>query len=428
MTVAMPAVPARCCDEYAAANDRQVFQQETVMNQAPCPRPFLFQLSCCDVWQLALTVALVALSWGAGSSVAAAQTIVPAGQTIDQFNLPANLGELRMEGGRLILRQGVSTATGSTLSNGLITAPGLGLQLELYADTTVPGGNFTPPFPADGMYISASAAEVLFPLDVVNKGQVFQTGNGKLTLGGGARFINDQGSTYWIRNDLGVERTSDLASASFVNRGSVIKGGTGAGTGTSLFRVPVAQDGGKFETWQGAIQFGRGGVFNDAAFFADGLGVNPVQNGIIFNSSSTFTGIVTTETGSFLLTDRSGITLGNGPLLDFWEQKANFRVDGFESLIDIAAGATLNNTGTLETAFGGALIGGATGPVEQGAPTRGRLQNARGLGGLTAGTFAGVILGERLDPSFPPDFPQFRLIDVQNDRGGGVPVPSGIGR
>jgi hypothetical protein len=61
------------------------------------------------------------------------------------------------------------------------------------------------------------------------------------------------------------------------------------------------------------------------------------------------------------------------------------------------------------TDFGGAVIGGATGPVSPGLPTRGLLRND--------GSFGGVILGERLDPSFPPDFADFRLIDVRNERG-----------
>jgi hypothetical protein len=380
----------------------------------------------------ALALALAAIAWGAAApGPAEAQTVVPAGQTVDKFG-PVNLGQLQMQGGTIIFRDGflgASTATNSILANGWIAAAGTSARLELYGDTTVPGATFGPSFPTDGMYIAASAAEDLFPLDVINKGQVFQTGNGKLTLGGGARFVNTTGSTYFIQNDLGMDRTSDLATASFVNRGgSVIKA---SGSSTSVFRIPVAENTGKFETWDGTIDLAAGVSSNSGNFFADGLGTNTSQFGITFGGSSTFTGIVTTETGGLLLRQRSRIRLAG--ITDFfgffpgeWQQKANFLVDGFQSRIEISPGvtldpllgvplpATLHNTGSLVTANGGAVVavGAATG--YPGSPARGLL--------LNEGSFQGVVLGT-LDYATGPcksgeaGASGYCVIDVRNTRG-----------
>jgi hypothetical protein len=257
--------------------------------------------------QIPLALAMLAIAWGAVAPVpAAAQTVVSAGQTIDKFG-PVNLGQLSMQGGTIIFRDGqggASTATGSTLANGWIAAAGPTARLELSGSTAVPGTNFGPSFPTNGMYIAASGAENPVALVVVNKGQVFQTGNGKLTLGGAAIFINDLFSTYWIQNDLGMDRTSDLATVAFLNQGgSVIKA---SGPGTSVFQLPVTENTGKFETWTGTIDLAAGVSSNSGNFFADGLGTNASQFGIIFGGASTFTGIVTTETGSMLLRARSG--------------------------------------------------------------------------------------------------------------------------
>jgi hypothetical protein len=238
------------------------------------------------------------------------------------------------------------------------------------------------------MYIAASGSENLFPLDVINKGQVFQTGNGNLTLGGAARFVNDAGSTYWIQNDLGMDRTSDLATVAFLNQGgSVIKA---SGPGTSVFQLPVTENTGKFETWTGTIDLAAGVSSTSGTFFADGLGTNASQFGIIFGGASTFTGIVTTETGSMLLRDRSQIrvtpTAGvTGSVAGEWRQKADFLVNSLLSRVEIEPGATLHNTGSLVTANGGALVAVGAVPGAPGSPSRGLL--------LNDGSFQGVVLG-----------------------------------
>jgi hypothetical protein len=336
-------------------------------------------------------VALAAIAWGVvAPGRAEAQTVVSAGETIDKFG-PVILGQLQMQGGTIILRDGflgASTATNSILANGWIAAAGTSARLELYGDTNVPGATFGSSFPTDGMYISASGSENLFPLDVINKGQVYQTGNGQLTLGGAARFVNDSGGTYYIQNNLGVSRTSDLAQSSFVNRsGSVIKV---SGPGTSVFRVPVVQDSGKFEAWEGTIALAGGGFYNGAAFYADVFGSNPSPFGIYFEGSNTFTGIVETDTGGLLLRERSRIRLTpsadpTGFVAGEWRQKADFLVDGFQSRIEIEPGATLHNTGSLVTANGGAVVALGAGTGSPANPPRGLL--------LNEGSFQGVVLG-----------------------------------
>jgi hypothetical protein len=254
-------------------------------------------------------------------------------------------------------------------------------------------------------------------LVVANKGQVFQTGNGKLILGGAAFFVNDPGSTYWIQNNLGMDRTSDLATSAFLNRGgSVIKA---SGSGTSVFRVPVAENTGKFETWDGTIALAAGVSSNSGNFFADGLGQNTSQFGITFEGSSTFTGIVTTDTGGLLLRQRSRIRLAG--ITDFfgffpgeWRQKANFLVDGVQSRIEISPGATLHNTGSLVTANDGAVVAVGEGTGFAGSPGRGLL--------LNEGSFQGVVLGT-LDYATGPctsggaGASGYCVIDVQNTRG-----------
>jgi hypothetical protein len=339
----------------------------------------------------ALAVSLIAIAWGVVPPLpAVAQTVVSAGQSIDIFG-PVNLTQLSMQGGTIIFRDGgggASTATNSILANGWIAAAGPPARLELSGDTTVPGTTFGPSFPTDGMYIAASGAENPVALVVANKGQVFQTGNGKLTLGGAAFFVNDPGSTYWIQNDLGMDRTSDLATSAFLNRGgSVIKA---SGSGTSVFRVPVAENTGKFETWEGTIDLAAGVSSNSGNFFADGLGQNTSQFGITFGGSSTFTGIVTTETGGLLLRDRSQIRVTptadlTGFVAGEWRQKADFLVNSLLSRVEIEPGAILRNSGSLVTANGGALtaVGAATGAI--GSLGRGLL--------LNEGSFQGVVLG-----------------------------------
>lgn len=368
-----------------------------------------------------LKVSLALMCSAAALSPAVAQTVVPAGETLDQYGA-VDLGALRMQGGTIIFRDAVlgnAIATHSTLANGWIAAAGDSARIEFRGDTAVPGASFGPSFPTDGMYIAASDAENLFPLDVINKGQFFQTGNGQLTLGGGARFVNDVFSTYWIQNDLGMVRTSDLARSSFVNRsGSVIKA---SGTGTSVFALPVQHDGGKFETWSGTLHLAAGGYHDSATFYADGLGGNPSTHGISFAGSHVFTGITTTETGGLLLNQRSRIALVRGGSFDFaeWRQRADFLVDGFQSRIEIGPDATLHNTGTLVTAGGGALVAMGAGSSPLASPGRGQLINE--------GFFTGVLLGSRdSGPCSNDRFGDTCVINVRNARGGEMtflPVP-----
>ncbi|MDP3871172.1 MAG: hypothetical protein Q8Q80_00790 [Methyloversatilis sp.] len=352
---------------------------------------------------------------------ATAQTTVPSGQQVDKFGA-VDLGVLSMEGGTIIFRDGFfgpSTATNAVLANGWIAAAGYSARVEFRGDTAVPGASYGVSFPTDGMYIAASDAEDLFPLDAINKGQFFQTGNGQLTLGGGARFVNDVFSTYWIQNDLGMVRTSDLARSSFVNRsGSVIKA---SGTGTSVFALPVQHDGGKFETWSGTLHLAAGGYHDTATFYADGLGGNPSTYGISFAGSHVFTGITTTETGGLLLNQRSRIALVRGGNFDVaeWRQHAVFLVDGFQSRIEIGPDATLHNTGTLVTAGGGALVAMGAGSSPLASPGRGQLINE--------GFFTGVLLGSRESgPCSNDRFGDTCVINVRNARGGEMtflPVP-----
>lgn len=366
---------------------------------------------------LALSVCGVA-AW----APATAQTIVAAGQQIDEYGA-VDLGVLSMEGGTIIFRdgfEGPATATNAVLAHGWVSSAGYPARIEFRGDTAVPGASFGPAFPTDGMYIAASDAENTFPLDAINKGQFFQTGNGQLTLGGGARFVNDVFSAYWIQNDLGMVRTSDLARSSFVNRsGSVIKA---SGTGTSVFALPVQHDGGKFETWSGTLHLAAGGYHDSATFYADGLGGNTNTYGISFAGSHVFTGITTTETGGLLLNQRSRIALVRGGNFDVgeWRQHAVFLVDGFQSRIEIGPDATLRNTGSLVTAGGGALVAMGAGSSPLATPGRGQLINE--------GAFSGVLLGSRdAGPCSNDRFGDTCVINVRNARGGEMtflPVPA----
>jgi hypothetical protein len=351
-----------------------------------------------------------------------AQTVVPAGQTIDRYGA-VDLGALQMQGGTIIFRDGgsgASTATNSTLANGWITAAGPTARLEFYGNTSVPGASYGPSFPSDGMYIAASDAENLTPLIVANKGQFFQTGNGQLILGGGARFINDVFSTYWVQNDRGVALTSNLARASFFNQSgaSVIKA---SGNGTSVFALPVAQDSGKFETWAGSLHLAAGGFHDNASFYADVFG-GAAQYGISFSGSHEFTGFITTETGGLLLTERSRIALMRGGSFDVaeWRQRADFLVDGFQSRIEIGPGATLHNTGSLVTAGGAALVAVGAGASPVMNPGRGQL--------LNEGSFSGVLLGSRESgPCSNDRSGDHCVINVRNARGSEMtflPVPA----
>ena len=370
----------------------------------------------------ALASAVAAALWGALSlSPAVGQTLVSPGQVIDQ-NGSANLGALRMQGGTIIFRdspQAPSTATDSTLVNGLITAAGPPARLEFYGDTLVPGGTFGVSFPTEAMTIAASGAENLTPLNAINKGQFFQTGNGVLTLGGAAQFVNDVFSTYWIQNDLGMRRTSPAANVAFVNRsGSVIKA---AGNGVSLFDMPVIQEGGKFETWSGTLYLGQGGLHNSATLYADGLGQNQSQYGIILAGGHTFTGIVTTDTGSLYLgqigqpsridlaprADATGFVAGE------WRQNANFRAEGLQSRIDVRPGATLHNTGTLVTAGFASVVAVGAESSAIGVPRRGQLINESFFQGAIQGT-QGHTTGPCALSAFDSSF---CVIDVRNTRG-----------
>lgn len=372
--------------------------------------------------QRSVAAAVFAALWGASALLpAVGQTVVHPGQVID-INGPANLGALSMQGGTIIFRDSPrfpSTATNSALVNGWIAAAGYPAWLELYGTTTVPGGTFGTAFPTDGMTIAASGSENLMPLDVVNKGQLFQTGNGVLTLGGSARFVNDVFATYWIQNDLGMRRTSAAANVSFVNRsGSVIKA---TGNGTSFFEMPVVQEGGKFETWAGTLYLGMGGFHNSANLYADGLGQNQSQYGIILAGSHTFTGIVTTESGSLYLGQigqRSRIDLAPSPdatgfFAGDWRQKANVRVEGFQSRIDMRPGTNLYNTGTLVTDFYAAVVAVGAAHSPSGSPSRGQLTNEY--------SFQGAILGTQYTDTGPCALDAFSgsycVIDVRNTRG-----------
>ncbi|MBP6095395.1 MAG: hypothetical protein KBF58_10415 [Methyloversatilis sp.] len=371
-----------------------------------------------------LVAVVFALMGGAAAlSPAVAQTAVPAGQTIDRYGA-VDLGALQMTGGTIIFRDGqsgASIATNSTLASGWIAAAGPAARLEFHGDTTVSGAAYGPVFPTDGMHIAASDAESLFPLDAINKGQFFQTSNGQLILGGGARFINGVFSTYFIQNDLGMRRSSDIARSSFVNGigASVIKA---SGTGTSVFALPVVSEGGKFETWSGTLHLAAGGFHEDATFYADGLGGNPNQYGISFAGSHVFAGFVTTETGGVLLNQRSRIALQRGGSFDSaeWRQRAALLVDGFESRIDIGPDAILHNTGSLVTAGGGALVavGAGTSPVVN--PGRGLLINE--------GSFSGVLQGSRESGHCSADrFGDTCVIDVRNAQGAEmtfIPAPA----
>lgn len=352
-----------------------------------------------------------------------AQTVVPAGQTIDRYGA-VDLGALQMQGGTITFRDGgsgASTATNATLANGWITAAGPTARLEFYGNTSVPGASYGSSFPSDGMYIAASDAENPTPLIVVNKGQFFQTGNGQLILGGGARFINDVFSTYWVQNDLGVALTSNLARASFFNQAgaSVIKA---SGSSTSVFALPVVQDSGKFEAWSGTLHLAAGGFHDNSNFYADALGGNLSQHGISFAGAHVFTGFIATESGGLILNQRSSIALTRGGRSDFaeWRQRADFLVDGFQSRIEIGPDATLHNTGSMVTAGGGALVavGAGTSPVMN--PGRGQLINE--------GSFSGVLLGSRESgPCSNDRSGDHCVINVRNARGSEMtflPVPA----
>lgn len=351
---------------------------------------------------------------------ATAQTIVPAGQQIDRYGA-VDLGVLSMEGGTIIFRdgfQGASTATNAVLANGWIAAAGYPARLEFFGTSGVPGASSGTSFPSDGMYIAASDAENLFPLDAINKGEFFQTGNGRLILGGGARFINDVFSTYWIQNDLGMVRSSELARSSFVNQAgaSVIKA---SGSSTSVFALPVVQDSGKFEAWSGSLHLAAGGFHDNASFYADVFG-GAARYGISFSGSHVFTGFITTETGGLLLTERSRIALMRGGSFDMaeWRQRADFLVDGFQSRIEIGPGAMLQNTGSLVTASGAAVVAVGAGTSSVAA--------ARGLL-INEGSFSGVLLGSRDSGACSNDrFGDTCVVNVRNARGGEMtflPVP-----
>lgn len=360
-----------------------------------------------------LALAFALMCGAAALSPAVAQTTVAADGTINRYGA-VDLGALQMTGGTIIFRDnpfGVSSATNSTLANGWIAAAGVAARLEFNGDTAVSGAAYGLAFPTDGMHIAASDAENVFPLDAINKGQFFQTRNGQLILGGGARFINGVFSTYFIQNDLGMRRSSNIARSSFVNRtgASVIKA---SGTGTSVFALPVVSEGGKFETWSGTLQLAAGGFHEDATFYADGLGGNPNQHGISFAGSHVFAGFITTETGGVLLHQRSSIALVRGGSFDSteWRQRAAFLADGFESRIDIGPDAVLHNTGSLVTAGGGALVAVGAGTSPVGNPGRGLLINE--------GSFSGVLVGSRQSGQCSADrFGDTCVIDVRNDRG-----------
>ncbi|MDP3287070.1 MAG: hypothetical protein Q8M64_02085, partial [Methyloversatilis sp.] len=350
---------------------------------------------------------------------ATAQTIVSAGQQIDRYGA-VDLGVLSMQGGTIIFRdgfQGPSTATNAVLGNGWIAASGYSARLEFYGTTRLQGASYGASFPSDGMHIAASDSESVFPLDAINKGELFQTANGQLVLGGGARFVNDVYSTFWIQNDLGMVRSSVLARSSFVNRsGSVIKA---SGTGTSVFALPVVHDFGKFEVWSGSLHLAAGGFHDNASFYADTFG-GSAQYGISFSGSHVFTGFMTTETGGLSLTERSRIALMRGGRFDLaeWQQRANVLVAGFQSRLEIGPDATLHNTGSLVTANSGAVlaVGAGTSPV---APGRGLLINE--------GSFSGVLLGSRESGACSNDrYGDTCVVNVRNERGSELtflPVP-----
>jgi len=369
-----------------------------------------------------LAAAVVAALWSASAlPPAVGQTLVSPGEVLDQYG-PVNLGALSMQGGTIIFRdspQFPSTATGSILANGWIAAAGYPARIEFFGDTKVPGASFGLTFPTDAMTIAASGSENLYPLDAINNGQFFQTGNGVLTLGGAARFVNNVGGAYWIQNDLGMRRTSTAAVVSFVNRGgSLIKA---SGNGTSFFDMPVIQEGGKVETWTGTLYLGEGGIHNSANLYADGLGDNQSQYGIILAGAHTFTGIVTTDMGSLYLgqlgrssridlapsADATGFVAGE------WQQKANFRVEGIQSRVDIRPGAALHNTGTLVTDSFGALVAVGALPSATGSPARGQLLNDQFFQGAILGTLD-YATGPCVRNTFQGDY---CVIDVRNTRG-----------
>lgn len=236
----------------------------------------------------------------------------------------------------------------------MLTASGPPARLEFFGTTTVQDAGAT---------IAASDAENPFPFNVVNKGTFNQIDNAKLTLDGAASFINDLFSRYEILNNEGIDLPAHGSTSAFINMGLVFKR---AGSGASVFRVPVAMQVGEFVAGQGSIHLDQGGFVDNGIF----LGNTASPNAILFAGNYTFHQYVQTDIGQMALVGNSRITLstlylGEGLTAGEWTQNADFDVAGRGSRVEMGAGTVLRNTGSLVTRDGGALVGRASAPLAE---------------------------------------------------------------
>lgn len=339
-----------------------------------------------------------AVAFGVSSPDHASALTLSVGQVVDDSaggvysSLEMDGGELRIgipsTGGPLTL-----SVTDAILARGMINhwyAQSGVTSIHFFGTTTVPGAP-TGPFPADGMYLRASPFDSL-GLNVVNKGTFVQSGTGELKLLGTARFVGDLFSTYFFDNDFGIT-TAGQPDATLINNGSsFIKR---SGVGTSVINVPIIHNSGKFEVWNGSLALQAGGTYQSAVFYADAFGTNSAGALRFSGGTHVFQGFTTTELGNFVIDPgvmvRAATTTPNNGGAGEWIQRANLVVDG---AIDLD-GSVLNNTGTIETRFAGAITGRTTGGMI------GTFQNS--------GNFTGNIL----DVAVPPVVAG--VIEVQND-------------
>lgn len=337
-----------------------------------------------------MTLGMLLAAW----STPAWSEIVDVGETLDvttNSSFPADIsggnpciplcyGPLKMDGGTLRIgdpstgRALSVAATGTTavptiLARGLIShwyAQSPGTSFRFYGETTVPGAP-TGPYPAEGMYLNASPFDSQ-GMTVVNHGTFTQSGTGELTLMGRTTFVAAAGSTYFFDNDRGMKTTSGLTQ--LVNQGgSFIKRGS-AGT-VSAINVPIVHTDGKFEVWDGILVLGAGGTYLNGVFYSNGLGTHPFTSELRFFDTHVFSGSTTTAGGSFEIIAGSTVRAITTPAQPGeWRQQGVLRVTGTLHM----DGATLINTGTLTTGFGGRMYGHGNFSNEAGAKFQGGIQ------------------------------------------------------
>ena len=316
-----------------------------------------------SLYVLALTVralkGALALAAATLAPPTLAQSGVYEGQNIT-LSSGGVLSGLQMDGGRLGFAN-YGTGAGFTLEASNATflrgeIASLYTQsnphvLILNGTTTINAVAGAGAFPANGMYLSAISVEGSASLTVRNFGEVVQAGSASLILRGrvifeNASIPNISTSAYSIIKDVGIDTSGDYPDLLFRN-------GPGAtlrkvqGIGISQINVPLEQQSGKVERWEGQLWLNAGGTHTDSSFFADALGLNTLGE-IRFGGNHVFNGTTLTQTGNFRLAAGSTINVASGT----WTQDAYFNLDGG---ISVAPGATLRNTGAIEGRSGGSL-------------------------------------------------------------------------